>query len=200
MKNSQNIKVVLQENDKMPAMPLGPLLDKVDDNGQVNDLKYDIQSLFDMNEGELSSILKPLKKIYIESFKKYFDIAGLSNKEKEIVTILTSRFDKICEVMVLQKQFVSGLYVAMLYSENNIIGYNLFIEAPISEILKDMVNRKYIIDSYAFRGDFLKTNDSRVNDFYIISLALHPDYQKKGLSRYLIFSPFWFKNSIKNIY
>jgi len=73
----------------------------------------------------------------------------------------------------------------LLYFNNKLIGYLCFF--PIKSILYDeIVNEDKIFDS-DIPGELLEQYEAfNTYKLYVISTAIKPEYQKKGLSKYLI--------------
>jgi GNAT superfamily N-acetyltransferase len=73
----------------------------------------------------------------------------------------------------------------LLYSENDLIGYLCLF--PVKDILyKQILNEKRLFDS-DMSGELIERYEPfNTYKLYLISAAIHPEYQRKGLSKHLI--------------
>ena len=201
----------LSKQDKVPALPLGPLQNKVSQICSNHSFSLETMSISKDNVAKTKNLLKNLKPIFIESFAKQAKIQleeehpneynTLTKSGKTIGDVLDTRFNKVIETFIKQNNIVNGSYITTVKNEREVvIGYALFTQAPINQVLQSMITRKYVTSILSLHHDVSEPKKAVYCDAYLLSVAVIPSYQKLGLGKKLIFSILSQCPDIKNIY
>ncbi|MFA5306184.1 MAG: GNAT family N-acetyltransferase [Candidatus Babeliales bacterium] len=200
-KNGEIKKISLKDELKYPAMPIGPLQDRTFELVSDEVLSPKIFTISLQNDGQIESIARKIKPVFIAAFEKQAknqfkkehpkEYQVLHRSNKTINDLLQTRFLNIIEALKQQRGDIKNVSVITIESNNakNIIGYLLFVEASINQILQSMIKRKYISSIVSLPQDILLAQDiqdSTNKTVYILSLAVHPKFQKRGFCKKLI--------------
>jgi GNAT superfamily N-acetyltransferase len=208
----------LSPKDKLPAMPVGPLKDRVSKivttrqlSLEKDPISLEIVNVSKNNLEKSKVILDNLKPIFIDAFQKQAEdqlkdehpeeYEALQKSGLTIKDALASRFNKIVETFLSQINSVNGSYVSTIKNEKKIpVGYVIFVHQSITKILESMITRKYVQSIISLSDEILNSNNYSNDDLYILSIAVSPSYQKQGLGKKLISSMISQIPNAKNIY
>ncbi len=208
-KNKNKGSITLTPKDKVPAMPIEPLEDRVEKILTDNKFTLETIQITKNNLIETEKTFVKLLPIFTEAFKQQTEIQlreehpleyeSFKNSGLRINDLLRKRFNTILETIVLQLELVSNTFVSIIKNTNNIpVGYSIFVQAPISTIIRSMIDREYIESTIQLSDGILNNSDD--NNMYIISIAIYPKYQKQGLGKKLISSMLTQVPEAKSIY
>lgn len=213
--NAENIKkgtITLGKKDKKPALPIGPLRDRVLPMLENQDFSLDVITVGRGNLDQSQLFLKSLQPIFVEAFAKQTD-AQLKKEHLEeykalkvakltIKDVLVSRFNKIIEVFLSQLGTVNAAYIVTLKDNktHGLVGYAILTQAPIAKTLQSMISRGYIESVLSLSQDLFKKKNKFGVDVYVLSVAVLPSYHKRGLGKRLIHSIFLNVPKAKSIY
>jgi phosphorylcholine metabolism protein LicD/ribosomal protein S18 acetylase RimI-like enzyme len=208
-KNKNKGRIILTPKDTVPAMPTGPLKNRVEKIQKNNNFTVETIQITKNNLIETEKIFVKLLPIFTEAFKHQTEIQlreehaqeyeSFKNSGIMINDLLRKRFNKILETLLLQLEMVSNTYISIIKNTNNIpVGYVIFIQAPINTIIQSMIDREYIESIIQISDKTL--DNSNNNDLYITSIAIYPKYQNQGLGKRLISTMLTQVPEAKNIY
>ena len=203
--------IKLTKKDKVPAMPTGPLEDRVAKILESQQFSLETIQITQNNLVVSQGLFKKICPIYVAAFEKESEAQlekehleeynELKRKGLTIRDVLLIRFNKMIDVFVSQIDSVKESYISIVKNDNDeITGYSIFIQAPISQTLQSMVSRNYITSVISLPTEIFTHNNTDVDDLYILSIAVHPSFQKQGLGKKLILPPLTQCSKAKNIY
>lgn len=212
-KNKGHVKkgtMTLTKKDRIPAMPTGPLQDRVSKILANDQFTLETVRISKNNLNETIPLIEKLCPVYIEAFEKESEAQlqkehpeeynELQHKGLTIKDVLLIRFNKMIDVFISKIDSVKESYISVAKDDNDeVIGYNIFTQAPISQTIQSMVSRNYITSVISLSEEILSLNNQN-NDLYILSLAVRPAFQKMGWGKKLIFSALDQCSQAKNIY
>ncbi|MFH1254766.1 MAG: GNAT family N-acetyltransferase [bacterium] len=200
----------LTSKDKTSAMPTGPLQDRVSKILANNQFTLEIIQITKNNLIETQTFLKKLCPVYIEAFEKESE-AQLQKEHPEeynelqhrgltIKDVLSEKFNKMIDVFISQIYLVKESYISIVKDDiGKIAGYAIFTQAPINQTIQSMISRNYITSVTSLAEEISSLNNQN-DDLYILSLAVHPAFQKLGWGKKLISSALDQCSQAKNIY
>ncbi|MFA6991283.1 MAG: GNAT family N-acetyltransferase [Candidatus Babeliales bacterium] len=202
--------IKLTKKDKGPAVPTGPLEDRVAKILEPQQFSLETIQITPNNLIETIPFLKNLCPIYIEAFEKESETQfqkehpeeynALKSKGLTTKDILLEKFNKMIDAFVTQIDSVKESYISIVKNDiGEIIGYNIFTQASISQIIQSMISRNYITSVTSLSEEILSLNNQN-DDLYILSLAVRPSFQNLGWGKKLIFSALDQCSQAKNIY
>lgn len=208
--NIKNGTIELTQVDKIPAQPIGPLQDRVSKILTTNQFTLQTFKITKNNLSEFKLLIKKISPIYIAAFEKELTTQlqkdhpqkynNLKHKEHAIKDFLLSKFNKMINVFISQIDSVKESCLSTVANDNNeVVGYAIFIQAPINQIIKSMISRNYITSVITLPKEIFTQNNT-ADDLYILSVAVNPSFQKLGLGKKLIFSTLAQCTQSKNIY
>ena len=202
--------IKLTKKYKVPAMPTGPLQDRVSKILESQKFSLETIKISKNNLAESQLLLKKLCPIYIEAFEKESEAQlqkehpeeynalkcnGLSTKD-----ILLEKFNGMIDAFITQLDSIEESYISIVKNGNSeIAGYAIFTQAPISQTIQSMISRNYITSVISLSEEILSLNNQN-DDLYILSLAVRPYFQNLGWGKKLIFSALDQCSQAKNIY
>lgn len=209
--NAKKGKIKLVSCDKVPAMPIEPLQNKVAKTSLVNNISMEVIKISHNNVEKIQTSLDALSSIYVEAFEwqtknqlieEHADLYNVLEKTGETVRdLLLQKFNKVLKTFIIESNSCNNSYVIILKNEKDIpIGYMFFVQAPIKQILQSMIARKYITAILSEPKELIAPEGSAVDDAYVLSVAVTPSCQNLGFGKKLIFSIFLQCPMVKNIY
>ncbi|MFH1254761.1 MAG: GNAT family N-acetyltransferase [bacterium] len=211
-KNKGHVKkgtMTLTKKDRIPAMPTGPLQDRISKILTNNQFTLETIQITQNNLIETQTLLKKLCPIYVEAIEKESEAqlhkehpeeyTALKHKKLTIKHVLSEKFNKMIDVFISQIDLVKS-YISIVKNDiGEVIGYNIFTQAPISQTIQSMISRNYITSVTSLPAEISSLNNQN-DDLYILSLAVNPSFQKLGWGKKLIFSVLDQCHQSKNIY